>query len=606
MKKLFALILTVIMAAAMLSGCVLFERDTAAEMAQLVAIIDPIKMGHKYDPDYTTDYHEITKQQLVGIVNQNAQSYQQYGYPIEEIYDFYLDQLIDRELILNEARRLAAEGKAKQALVDSGELSELGSIVKDVTVAQNNDIWKAIYRQMESELNGVMLEISRDYSRDTIDPPPTIGQTTDPTPQYAVKIVKGAEEEEKERRANEKPWTPEQDATLVPGPADYLKLEAISRYVRKMADYFDKVKLSDVASPGKLSDRAAFDAAKELLNGKDGYYERAKKKAGVDEKGKTTGIAVFADLYADLIKPELFMVQYIYYRSMEESALIENLIEYVKDTVEITEDMVQKHFDTLLNTQKSMFSAANTASYLSALDSYRYGSSDLILFNPANVNQYYVKQILIPFSDAQKADLDAYKNSGKNTPAAIKAKREFMATQIMSYEHVNGFDVGSPKTVQSIYAEIKAVMTQYAGNSYEAEINFENLIYKYNADPGAFNNPVGYALRFENPSSQYVPEFQEGADKLYDDVRKGNALVGSLSEMIVTDYGVHILMYSSDLRAGELTLNSFTTVFRDETVYQYIKDLLKSKYEEQKYNSYVSSLLKDLRTNYEGEGKNQK
>ena len=80
-------------------------------------------------------------------------------------------------------------------------------------------------------------------------------------------------------------------------------------------------------------------------------------------------------------------------------------------------------------------------------------NGDTILYF-ADAEYFWVKHILIPFSDKQTADLEAYKADG-NTDADVAKFREQLGRQVVVYKHVDGEDDTSRSyTIEQAYADI--------------------------------------------------------------------------------------------------------------------------------------------------------
>lgn len=142
--------------------------------------------------------------------------------------------------------------------------------------------------------------------------------------------------------------------------------------------------------------------------------------------------------------------------------------------------------------------------------------------------------------------------------------RARLAEEIYSYEHVDGEDYGNPVSVNTIYNE---VLNKVGGAAtlYEKERAFDDLIYKYNTDPGIFDMTYGYMEKYDLGDSEesYMQEFADAARELYE-----GGVEGALSGKVVTDYGVHIMYLSKLPKAGEvLGLDDYITYGRYKSVY---------------------------------------
>src|SRR5690606_14437460 len=113
----------------------------------------------------------------------------------------------------------------------------------------------------------------------------------------------------------------------------------------------------------------------------------------------------FAKLYTQL--QDFWFIRYLYYENAYNAMLFIKLQEYAEKDVAVTEEEVKAYYNKKLAEQKASFDA-DISNYISALKD----GNDLILYHPQDVKWFYVKHILIPFSDEQKAKIDEYKKLG--------------------------------------------------------------------------------------------------------------------------------------------------------------------------------------------------
>lgn len=582
-KKLITILLCIALGMGILSGCKLFVLDEERDMAESVAVIAsrtlPIKI--KKDDDtfedgaFTSEERVISKLELYNVFRQYGESYQsQFGFSAEEAYDKLLDQLIERELLLNETQRLIA---ANQIMFRQSEL---------------NQIWKDVYDQIDNGLYEFETEIAKEYDQEIY----IRGQGEDIQPDWPVLEYAYAPEEDKDSDyeikdniiMDEEPWEPEGsrgpifDYSIIQYGTDEakqeyfksdeyrlaaLKTEALRRFLQNIRENINP----DILSPANAT---KFEAD---LNKIDQY-----KNAQPHE---------FAKLYNQL--QDLWFIRYLYYENAYNGMLFNKLQEYAEKDVTVTEEEVKNYYDKKLAEQKAFFDA-DISNYISALKD----GNDLILYHPKNVDWFYVKHILIPFSDEQKAKIDNYKKLGV-TEEEVKAYRLRLADQITSYEHEFGYNVGDPKHISIIENEIYREMKHLEGKPKSAERAFEKLIFRYNTDPGIFNNVKGYGMQYttQKGKSGFQPEFEEASFKLFE---KG--VIGAI-EKTVTEFGVHYIMLSSIVKPGEKALGEYTSVFQDDlhdTTYEKaLKKELLDKKKADAFNNYQNQILKQLNRDWE-------
>ena len=290
------------------------------------------------------------------------------------------------------------------------------------------------------------------------------------------------------------------------------------------------------------------------------------------------------------VYPILGDTHYVYYisgKQLERSQKFTELQSYLTDSVEVTDADVQKSFTETLNSQKASYDA-DIAAYNTAMS-----GSTTVLYHP-EVNHFYVKHILLPFSDKQKADLEAYKKRLNVTKDQVEAYRAALVDGIVCYPHLYGEDDKSrPMTVSDVMNAIKSEMRplETTGNVKAADTAFDDLIYLYNTDTGAFGNNKGYVVKYKLDSGEsetYMQEFADAARKMRDTLDVGQVLY----ENVVTDYGVHIMYLASIPKAGKVDINDYTTPGELQTYYDLIKKPLQSSLETEVYQRWEAQAIK--------------
>lgn len=170
-------------------------------------------------------------------------------------------------------------------------------------------------------------------------------------------------------------------------------------------------------------------------------------------------------------------------------------------------------------------------------------------------NEYaFIKNLLISFTDEQKAVLEYYGNVyGKNS-AAYLAKRDELATQIKAT------DFKSEKDDEGEYAKLENIFTIADGKVVFADSalktaleavsgpnDFAALIDRYNEDPGAQGSTYDYVIKVKEPDSagtkdNWVAEFSAAS-------RQAIAEGQGTYKIAVTDYGVHIVYFTDFVKA---------------------------------------------------------
>jgi hypothetical protein len=582
MKRILTIILCFLLALSALTGCRLFVLDEDKDFSETVAVIQPRTLsiqvkqenGGYQSSTFTSEERTISKLQLYNAYLQYGQSYQsQYGMSVETIFETLLDQLVERELMLIEAEKLLA---AKEIRFKQSEL---------------NKLWKGVYDQIDDVIYEYETDIAKEYGEEIYTP--VEGEEIEPEwPEFEYPYTPDPDEDypiEDDIIMDEEAWSPEGsrgpifDYSIIEHGTESaketyfksdeyraaaLKTEALRRFLQYVKENFTTDALPDA----------------DLANFKEDLKEI--------EKYNNAKPYEYARLYAKL--KDFWFIKHIYYKQAYNSLLFTKLKEYAEGVITVTEDEINSYYNKKLAEQQASFT--NVSNYISALKD----GKEIILYHPQDVKWFYVKHILIPFSNEQKAKIENYKKLGI-TEQAVKTYRDRLSNQITSFMHANGNNVGDRMTIEQIEKDIFDQLTEtpelYSNSSRRA---FERLIYKYNADPGMFGNIMGYGMQYTYPdtgTSGYMPEFEEAAFKLFE-----NGQVGAV-EKAVTDYGVHYIMLYSIVKPETKALGEWTHDFSDGLYgIKYSEALRRELLESKKakaYDLYQNKILKQLNREWE-------
>ena len=567
LKKIFSLIIAIVMSVSVLTGCKLVTLDTDFEAQKEVLTIDSYTITG-FDKDgkavsYETEPYVIRKGEFQTVYDNYALTYEQYyGMSHDEVIEELLRSLAVEKIVLNLAEAYMEFGyfeigtyennvinqsvySSIDQLIDSYEveiLEENGKIVPDATEeeeeststtypvkAVETDSYARCTREQLIELcfaRGLLNVPADDAAQDKID---------------AYTVVQLKNLLVKDDRKNVEPWAP----SLVSYPGLYehdmearsLRLEAFSRSLAEMKR--QALALYNVTDEDKALIEKDYENFTNITNNQ--------------------GLSYVYGALADSHVVELLVRKS--YVDQQKMALLE---EYIVGTVEVTKSDVEHEYNIMLKGQKNSF--ASESNYSSAIDN----NSDILYF--PNDNYFFVKHVLLPFSTIQSANLNTYKTSLENTlNGDYNDYRNRLANEIMVYEHVDGEDAGTPIAINKVYNEIVNTVNAQV-TLRDKERAFNDFIYKYNTDPGIFNSRYGYVELYDlgSGTEKYVEEFAAAARALYEGGKEG-----AMSEMVVTDYGVHILYLCKMPKAGEtFGLYDYFTYSEEQTVYSSIEQTL--------------------------------
>ena len=563
-KRIICLIVAIVMCCSAFAGCNLVTFDQERDDNKVVISVASYEIK---SPDgqktYKTEESKIYKSNFKTVYNYYTYYYQQYyGYTAEQVVELLVENLATERIVLNLAN----------AYIDFGYIS--------IDTYDRNTIDQNVYTAIDSAISSARTEIleergitvsddddhdhdSDSSSSDTTYPVKDAGVYDSLTRDELVEmcIARGlvskpatdAEQDSldaitvrqlkdkltKDDRKSVEKWTP--SLSRYPGLNAYdeesrsLELESLKRALKN-------IKKAVLASLD-ITDEQAAKVEEEYKHFDDVTNQKGLSYVYGELQGTTTAYLYAGETYEDQQKLTL-------------------LEDYITGTVEVTRADVEAVYASTLAAQKSSY--ADETAYEKAI------SNDTKLLYFPDSNHFFVKHVLIPFSDAQTTALNAYKNS---VEATVKGNyedyRDRLANEIMSYEHVDGEDFGSPISINTIYNEIENKVNG-AATLYEKERAFDDLIYKYNTDPGIFGKTYGYMEKYDLGSSteSYMAEFAAAARKLYE-----GGVEGAISGKVVTDYGVHVLYLSKLPKAGEVVgLDDYYTNGKYDSVYSAMED----------------------------------
>ncbi len=575
-KRIVIGILTFVLAALGLCGCSFFTHDTERDLQQKVAYVKPytitnsVMEGEGDDQqikvvEYATSGKTVYKRDLVEYVNNNASNLSQSFTDPKAMYNYALSMLVNVELVTNEV----------DALIDCGKV--------EWTQAESNTVKKSIYSIIDNTLTSIKNEILSNRGQEEIN---TDNDSVNSETTYPVKPDADEDDDfsDIEDIPAVKPWNPsESKYPGIHGDDDTrsLEREAMRRFVALVKDRVnDDFRLNQ---PERKWLKSKIDNEIKAL----------------DRLINTEGIVAVYPKIGDYSYPMTesesefgYIMYYISGESLERSQKITSLQSYLTEGVTVDDAEITRDFESKLNEQRSLYST-DVAAYNSAMSD----DSTTVLYHPNN-NYFYVKHILLPFSDEQKDALAQYKKRPEVAGAQeddqkqlIAEYRARLAEAITCYPHENGEDdLSRPMTVEQVMSHVKSVMRPLEANVARADVTFDDLIYLYNTDPGAFGNNKGYVVKYELDEGEdetYMQEFADAARDMRDNISVGQVY----GEPVITDYGVHIMYLASVTKIGAVSINDYTTPGRLETYFDVFEKPVRAKREENAYNIWERNVL---------------
>ena len=244
---------------------------------------------------------------------------------------------------------------------------------------------------------------------------------------------------------------------------------------------------------------------------------------------------------------------------------------------------VLEDYKTTYDSQKKLFDLSEKAYHAAMAE-----DASSVYYHPNygdGAEYMYVSHVLIKFSDAQKAVVDGLKADLENnviTQAYYDSKLE----EIINRTPVTFEENGKTKSSNAVnvYEYIVDYVNTYGGTDPKERAKaFNKMIYMFNDDEGIMNQDFAYVVNLdEEVEDKMVAEFANASRELNTNPDKG---VGSLSEMVVSEYGIHIIFHAglvsspdpSGLNSQQLLnalVNHNTQLSSEKTLFHLLYDKL--------------------------------
>ena len=641
-KKVFSLVLCLVMCASVLAGCNLFSRDLETYYNTVVAQINYQYSIGAENYSYTED---ITKRDLINAYNSYGYNYTQNGYTQEQAVEMTLDTLINRSLMITEVERYYE--KAGEELLNDAEKTYLWE-----------ETYEAIYDNFRSYYNDI-LGIEEGDSSSSDDSNGTVYEAyekqavlyTMADGTLGVKKVDVVTNVRDSKHVLKNSDGIAYDVEYQDANGDYifkdLIYENILAYTRNTA-----------SGSGSTNFRSALNEYMNVVRENYSY---------IDLEDQETCFMFELDRIYNILKDNYMVEKYeqIYNRLATSGSTVTNVS--VADIVNYYENEVIADYEQYISDSETF----QTDILSQSTTSYYINSSDASYFNVAvikinledgaldtldaklesgsiDVNEYY-DELLKLYQTANVEIKDS--TTGEATGRTIGA--ENLLTQIKSslsqtrnyldYNTImaNESEVNRILDECGVDLDVSGVLTEEEQdlvnetvrnyvNSYNDEIAHEkaqaflNYYYYYNDDTTylnqdklsvfgvshsaevLYNDTYASANFSEEGREDYemYNEFEEAIKALYND---GNAKVGDISNVVRGSDGVYILFY-----AGEVTnlfsgidsnfsltqrdvmklANTTVNVFTDKTIFDQIYETL---YVDSAYGDYEESSITRLK-----------
>ena len=591
-KKVFSLVLCLVMCASVLAGCNLFGRDLETYYNTVVA---QINYEYSIGAENFSYVEDITKRDLINAYNSYGYSYTQNGYSQEDAVEMTLDSLINRSLMITEVERYYKE--AGEELLNDAEKTYLWE-----------ETYEAIYDNFRTYYNEI-LGIEDDTTSGDEKTSGTIYEAYD---KQATLYTKqdgslGIKKVDIVTNIRDSKHVLKNEGGVV---YDVEYQDDEGNYIFKDLIYDNILAYTKKGNTGSTNFRSALNEYMSVVRENYSYLD-------LDDE-KTCFIFELDRIY-DILKDNYMVEKYeqIYNRLASSGSTVTNV--KVADVVKYYENNVvadyEKYKSDAETFETDILSSSTSPNYINSSEAKYFNVAvikiafeegkkealDTKLTNGMDINEYYSELLkLYTSANVEIKDASTGEATGKTIGAenllsqiedALLKTRDYLDydTVINDTEKVNEI-LDMSGVSQSASEEIKEETVRNYVERYNTEIAHEkaeaflNYYYYYNDDTTYLNQDKlsvfgisnsGEVLYNETYSSANVSdesmedyemynEFQEAIKALYND---GNAKVGDISNVVRGSDGVYILFY-----AGEVN-NLFSGITEDFSLTQ--KDVLK-------------------------------
>ena len=549
-KKILTILLScaiLFTSAGVFSGCGILHENNKRYYADAVAIVGD---------------EEVTRNEVLTMFNYYYYTvgYYQYGHTEEQVYQMVLESLIKNKILVQEAKKLP------ECQIDDADRAY---------------IWEQVFNNVSSQIDSHESEIKKIYGVVEEEEEQTTSAVT-PFSEYERKTSTTELAQATEVKTKEQ-WL------------EYIKSEA-----------------------NEQTNKYRYLAYRKYVNELVRNAEKYDNKVGTNE---------------EVLDNELNRL-YTYY---EESRLVSKYTAYISSKLSITDAEVMDKYNEIIKKQIQQYSV--TGAYDSAITST--SNTDLVIYrdNCSEKSYFTVQHILLKFADYD--DSIEISSSIKGASQELSEHRYFVyqkgqGSLEQEYEeeylqdreefanrdgsldltYINPTtgetdkdDDGNEKKFTTIEDFEKllfgaeGVYTKYESSEITASElaeEFLKLKYSFSKDSNVtdltnLTNLVGYTFSCnEEDDNGYIAEFSETAYDLYDEYVASNGTKYGIKK-VVTNFGVHYIMFTGVVSDTTLTLDDKFTMVRNETVYDYIYDSLLTDKMSNLTNSTTSLLYNEYK-----------
>lgn len=550
--KVVALVLALVMILTVFAGCALFGRDMAKYRDQVV-----LKVGEE----------RITVGQIMDVVNNYYYNYSSYissgSITMNDIFSMAMDSIYSTYSKVDDYK-----GQEGVKIYTDAENKYIGTLA-------SNDYYMLNYiSQAETEfiLQSVKYSLFTSFDAEV-------------NSYITAEIGSMAEESADDERAF-------YEYDDMHGAKTYAEKLYLDNFVNEdMTEYFDTYYgFAGFDRNTANIDNYVFQTAEQAQARVD-YINKQLKKYVIDDKGEQdTYPTITAEQYIQYQKTAVKKLSasvdntygagiQTYFDAQVEARIVNTVAlkwdlqvnsQLEKDQTALIKAL-QQRYDSAKGNAQTAFNI-NPDSYITFVEGLT--DTSYIYDIPATYqgDYIYVKNLLIPFTDKQKAQLSNLATIlGSTTSAEYIAEREKLAASIVAKDFNN-----DEAEVEGLFKYTEGSGLQLSGElASELPVGgtvtpekFEELMARFNTDTAQHSAMYDYVVRIgetpANYTAKWVQEFVDAANKAYKAGKQHYSIA-------VSEYGVHIVYYSGDVEAWNASFTAENIYNPTTNEYRFMK-----------------------------------
>ena len=589
-KKVFSLVLCLVMCASVLAGCNLFGTDWEKYYNTVVATInyDYVSGGVTH-----TESVDITKRELINAYKSYGYNYEQnYGYTVEEAIDMTIDTIINRKLMAKDVERTAE---------DNGE-----PLFND---AEKTYLWEETYDALLDNLytyyEDIIGETSVGGEEAEEESTGTIFEEYDKLAVLQTKTANGNKTYEI-RKCNA--------TSKTSGSSHILSLDGVNYDV----EYQD--------SEGNFVFKDLIYTYFEALTNASSNW-RASLNQYLSDVRDNYSYMTFGD------DEEVFMFELNrIYDIVKENYLVDKYTELHNNLERDGSDVSNVRADVMLSYYEGLW-MADYEKYVNKASSFQtdiLSESTTVNYVNTDENTYFNVGVIKIDLTAELEELEGKVNN-EIDEAEYQAQKQqlFENASVEIKDSTNGVATGKTISAKDLLTKIKTTLSGTRSYGVDALVNqqiayekadaFVDYLYYYNDDSTYLNtdkmsafglSSTGEVLYNTTFSSAENDAFDQAIKELYNN---GNAQVGDLSGLVYGEDGVYILFYAGKVEnaltnvkdAGvnltdlEIMARTRVNIFNTKTIFDMCYDAL---YSETLFDTFQEEHIKQLQNELTREG----